>query len=354
MGASAMQDVRRRASPIASFCASSEGLNFASQWAMRWLVYGAGNIGSLYAARLAQSSQDVSILARGPRLRQIRQHGIELEEAASGKRTTTNVAVVERLDPHDAYDLVLVVLPKPRIAEVLPTLAANDNTPSVLFFGNNMAGPGAMIDALGRERVLLGFPGAAAVPRAGVLRYVITSAREQPTTIGEVDGVESSRIQDAAAVLEAAGFPVSICPNVDAWLKTHGAKILPTVGALFQSGGDPAKLASDATSLRLMVRAIREGYRVLRANGVPITPANHRLLEWLPEAMLLFAMKRMMSSESVAIKVGHADGGRAEWQLLASEFRTMIDVTDVPTPSIDALFSHLDGPGHAMAPDLAS
>ncbi|MBW2687305.1 MAG: ketopantoate reductase family protein, partial [Deltaproteobacteria bacterium] len=45
---------------------------------MRFLVYGAGNIGSLYAARLAQSSQEVAILARGTRLEQIRQQGIEL------------------------------------------------------------------------------------------------------------------------------------------------------------------------------------------------------------------------------------------------------------------------------------
>ncbi len=46
-------------------------------YAVRILVYGAGNIGSLYAARLAQSSQDVAILARGTRLEQIRQQGIE-------------------------------------------------------------------------------------------------------------------------------------------------------------------------------------------------------------------------------------------------------------------------------------
>jgi hypothetical protein len=80
---------------------------------VRFLVYGAGNIGSLYAARLAQSSQEVAILARGT-----------------------------RLDPDDAYDVVLVTLPKHRIAEVLPVLAANHRTPSVMFFGNNAAGEG--------------------------------------------------------------------------------------------------------------------------------------------------------------------------------------------------------------------
>ncbi len=34
---------------------------------MRILIYGAGNIGCLYAAKRAQSGQDVAILARGDR-----------------------------------------------------------------------------------------------------------------------------------------------------------------------------------------------------------------------------------------------------------------------------------------------
>jgi len=79
---------------------------------MRFLVYGAGNIGSLYAARLAHSSQDVAILARGTRFEQIRRQGIELEDGVSGERTTMSLEVVAGLDPDDAYDVVLVILPK--------------------------------------------------------------------------------------------------------------------------------------------------------------------------------------------------------------------------------------------------
>jgi len=308
---------------------------------MRLLVYGAGNIGSLYAARLAQSSHDVAILARGTRFEQIRQHGIELEDGVSGQRATTSPEVVARLDPNDAYDVVLVVLPKHRLAEVLPVLAANDRTPSVMFFGNNAAGPDAMTDAIGRDRVLLGFPGAAAVRRGDAIRYVITSAREQPTTIGELDGSKSVRIVAIASALQTAGFPVLVCTNMDAWLKTHVAEILPTVCALYRAGGEPEQLASSDELLRLMLRAMREGYQVLRANGVPITPGNHRVFEWLPESLLLFLMRRMVKAETAAIKLGHAEQGRAEWQLLADEFRSLIERVDVPTPSIDVAYRSL-------------
>ena len=45
---------------------------------MKILVYGAGNLGSLYAAKLKDAGHDVTILARGKRLHSIREHGILL------------------------------------------------------------------------------------------------------------------------------------------------------------------------------------------------------------------------------------------------------------------------------------
>ncbi len=318
---------------------------------MRILIYGAGNIGCLYAAKLPQSGQDVAILARGDRYDALRDHGITLENGVSGECTTTSVSVVDCLDPGDAYDLVLVVLPKPALAEVLPILAANERTPSVMFFGNNASGPEPMISALGRERVLLGFPGAAAIPHDGTIRYVITSRREQPTTIGELDGGCSERIAAIASALEGAGFPASICANMDAWLKTHVAKILPTGGALFYAGGHAEQLATNHEALRLMVRAIREGLEVLRANDIAITPSNHRVLQWLPESLIVFLMKRMFSGETMTIKVGHAGHAHRELQMLAQEFQALNAATRLPTPAMDRLNEHL---ASTAAHDLAS
>jgi 2-dehydropantoate 2-reductase len=126
---------------------------------MKILFYGAGVIGSLYAAKLKKSGQEVSILAREQRLSDIRQHGIVLEDVSTGNLTTTRVNVVGQMDPEDAYDLVVVMLPKNHIPEILPILAVNRHISNVLFMVNNAAGPGEMISALGRERVLLGFPG---------------------------------------------------------------------------------------------------------------------------------------------------------------------------------------------------
>ena len=304
---------------------------------MKILVYGAGNIGSLYAASLKRAQRQVSILARGRRLARLREHGIELENSVNGERTTTFVDIVERLKPEDAYDLVLVILPKNHVREVLPVLLENRRTPSLLFMGNNAEGPRLMIDALGPERVLLGFPGAGAVGEGGVIRYLITSAREQPTTIGEVDGRRSPRIERIAETFKQAGFPTAICSNMDAWLKTHVAEISPTANALIMAGGAPRQLVENREALVLMLRAIREGYKVLRSHRIPITPGNHRIFEWLPERLLLAIMRQKVASEEAAVKIGHALQARAECKLLAEEFQALARQTSVPTPAIDRL-----------------
>ena len=316
---------------------------------MKLLVYGAGNIGCLYAARLAESGQQVAVLARGERLARLRERGIVLESSSSGERTTTAVDAVERLDADEAYDLVLVILPRHRVSEVLPALAANSGTSSVMFLGNNAAGPDELVEALGRERVLLGFPGAAGFAQGDAIRYLICSPREQPTTIGELDGGRSQRIEAIAAALEEAGFPVAICPDMDAWLKTHAAEISPTVNALFMSAGDRLRMANTRDSLVLMLRAIREGHRVLRRLGLPITPRSHRLFEWLPEPLLVPLMRRMVMSDDTAVKIGHAAAGRDEWRMIADELRALTLEAELPTPAMDRLYRHLDPAAEPVA-----
>ena len=72
------------------------------------LVYGAGPLGSLFAARLQQGGNDVSILARGQRLDDLREYGVVLVDVQTQEKSVTRVNIVEALAPKDAYDLVLV------------------------------------------------------------------------------------------------------------------------------------------------------------------------------------------------------------------------------------------------------
>jgi len=309
---------------------------------MKILVYGAGVLGSLYAARLKDSGQEVAILARGKRLAEIREHGIVLEDATTGQRTSTAIQAVERLGPQDAYDLVVVLMRRTQISAVLPILSANQNTPDVLFMCNNASGPDEMIETLGRERVLLGFPGAGGVREGHVVRYVVVSGRNQATTFGELDGRTTPRLVEIAHAFKAAGFPVETSRNMDAWLKTHVVKVSPVANALYMAGGDNHQLARRRDALVLMVKAMREGFRVLRALDIPILPSKLKIVEWMPEPIVIFLMRLMIDSKEAEITMaGHANVAREEMRQLADEFRILARATSVPTPAMDRLYTYI-------------
>src|SRR5581483_896041 len=100
------------------------------------LIYGAGVVGSVYAARLQEAGHNVSLLARGQRAVSLRTQGIQLEDALTGRRTTTQVSIVEQLTPTDSYDVILVTVRLDQLHSVLPILAANHQVPTLLFLLN--------------------------------------------------------------------------------------------------------------------------------------------------------------------------------------------------------------------------
>jgi len=317
---------------------------------MRILVYGAGVLGSLYAAGLQEAGHDVTMLARGQRLADLHQHGLVLEDDATGQQRCVDVGIIHQLLPEDAFDFVLVVVRKNQIPAVLPALAANHATPNVLFLVNNAAGPQTLVDALGRERVLLGFPGAGGARVGQVSRYSRGDGTAQPPTLGELDGQLTPRLQAIARALEAAGFPVAICPNMDAWLKTHVAIVSPIANALYLAGGDNYRLAHTRDGLVILARAIREGLRVLRALHIPILPPLWRLLPWIPEPLMVLQLQRILDSPRAELVMArHANAARDEMQTLADEFQALAQVSGVPTPNIDRLRLYLD-PAFPLAP----
>ena len=322
---------------------------------MKILVFGAGVLGSLYAARLQDAGHDVTILARGNRLEQIREHGIVLLESSSGLETSTAVEVVETLAPEDEYDLAIILVRKSQLADVLPVLAVNTRIPSFLFMVNNAAGPGALIEAIGRERVLLGFPGAGGTRQGYVVEYAQVSAKSQPTTIGELDGYPTARIVQIAAALGEAGFPVNISSNMDAWLKTHVALVSPIANALYLADGDNYRLAKTRDGVVLMIRAIREGLNVLKASGIPITPAKYRYLSLLPEPLLVKMMQKGFATQRAELVLArHANAARDEMSLLAAEFKQLAVQSGVPTPSMDLLASYINPENPTLAEGSAS
>jgi 2-dehydropantoate 2-reductase len=301
---------------------------------MRLLVFGAGVLGSLYAARLKEAGHDVTILARGDRADDVRRHGIVLEDEKTGRRTETVLPVITELAPEDRFECVLVIVRREQLAAALPQLAAN-RSPAVLFMTNNAGGTEPLTAALGQERVLLGFPAAGGAREGHVVRYSITGGK---TTLGELSGRVTPRLQAIAGALEAAGFATAFSPNMDAWLKTHAVMVSPIAGAFYYAG-DNYKLAESAEGLRLLIAAVREGLRALSALGIPIEPGRARILRWVPAWFLRMVLRRALATRRAELLMWrHAQHARAEMQFLAGEVRRLLRRAGFPTPASDRLY----------------
>lgn len=262
--------------------------------------------------------------------------------------------VVEELAPDDAYDLVLVIMRKNHALQILPVLAANRRTPNILFLMNNAAGPGALVDTLGKERVLTGFPGSAGY-HEGHAVHCLTSTEDDEAYVllGEVDGPITERTREVARILDSApGFGAEIRTDMDTWHKYHVALLFPSLGpALCAAGVDNYGLAHTRDLVVQAVRAMREGFRLLRSLGLPVTPSKFKTIEWVPEPIVVLMIQRLLANplmETALVK--HAEAARSEVQHLIDEFMALACSTSVPTPTIDRLLQYYE-PDAPLVPD---
>jgi 2-dehydropantoate 2-reductase len=318
---------------------------------MKILVYGAGVIGTLYAARLQGAGHQVTVLARASRFSDIQRHGLVLVDVVNGARSVTTVTVAERLRAEDSFDIALVTVRRDQLFGILPNLASNRNTPSVLFMLNNPSGSSGLIEALGPQRVMLGFPGAGGTLEGSVVYY--TMIAQQPTTIGEPDGKQTARLQTLLQNLRAAGFQVRIDNDMDAWLTSHAFFVTAVCGAIYLAGGDCGRLSRSPSLLKLMVDGVRQGFSVVHALGRPVHPlALNVLFTWLPQPFAFYYWRRFFSGQTAEfVFARHARHASAEMQMLAMECRLLLDQSGATAPALARLYGAIDDYAKAKKQD---
>jgi 2-dehydropantoate 2-reductase len=305
---------------------------------MRILVLGAGVIGSVYAGKLLQAGHQVVLLARGTRLTDLRTGGLVLEHSESKQRLALPISVVDGPEADQGYDLVLVAVRAEQLAATLPVLMSMNDRSDVLFFGN-LAGHGpALIEALGL-RAVFGFPAAGGIQDGAVIRYVLIS--QQKTTLGEPSGERSSRVRRLQTMFRGAGFATTITANIDGWLLGHAAFIVPMAFALYRVETDAGRLAQDAATLRLMVRATRQAFQALRAFGTGEIPTNLTILYLrMPESIAVHYWRRVLASpRGESWFAAHSRAAVREMTTLADELQAAVHRTGHKAPDLDTLLS---------------
>ncbi|WP_437937787.1 ketopantoate reductase family protein [Sorangium sp. So ce341] len=246
---------------------------------MKIAIVGAGRIGSTFAFQLARAGHEVTVVARGARLAQLRRD--EAIVTAAGERAAVGVSAA--LDEETAWDLVLVTVLAHQVDEVLPALAASA-AKTVMFMFNTFEPLGRLRDAVGAARCAFGFPAILATLDDGKLTSrIVTRGMVTPVT-------EAAW----AKVFTDAGIPAVVEPDMESWLRTHAAVVAPVMVAVVTAHARKAGVSW--TEAMDVARALEEGLRVVRQLGNTLTPAPIAALSRLPTpaaAALVWTLSRV-------------------------------------------------------------
>jgi 2-dehydropantoate 2-reductase len=217
---------------------------------MRFAILGSGAIGSYLGAALARGGADVVLIARGPQLEALREHGVRVLSPRGDFEA--RVPATDELEAVADADVVVLgvkayTLPEigPRLGEVLgertAVLPAQNGVPWWFFqsFGGVHEGtvlesvdPGGVVTrSIDASRVIgcVSYP-AAELAAPGVVKHVEGTR----FAIGEPDGASTDRCRAIADAFVAGGLkcPIESSIRDQLWLKLIGNVAFNPITAL--------------------------------------------------------------------------------------------------------------------------
>ncbi|WP_037575609.1 ketopantoate reductase family protein [Phaeacidiphilus oryzae] len=282
---------------------------------MRYIIVGAGAVGGSIGGRLAQSSREVVLVARGAHAEALRARGLRLS-TPDGTRThrlpvaagpeevslRADDVLVLAVKTQDAVAALDAWAPRPVegggiAADTLPLVCAQNGVAAERLALRRFARVYAMCVWLPATFLEPGFVAAEGTPLTGILhlgRY------------GGADGGDGGDAADATAKaisadLESAHFlaPVSATP-----MRWKYAKLLSNLANAAEAAFGPKRLNEEGTARRLVEEARAEAKAVLAAAGIDYASSEE---------------EREVRGERVNFgKVeGPVRGGGSSWQSLA-------------------------------------
>lgn len=238
---------------------------------LRVLIIGAGAIGGLVGARLAQDGHSVTLVGRPGLAAAVQQQGLVLKDSA-GNRTRTDLPVVtalaEALAPPGGFDWALLTVKGYDTAAIAAQLAAAGPPDlPILALQNGVGNEETLAAALGGARVLSGaITTVVSVPAPGVIEV----AKAGEVVVAPLSGVEPLIAPTTIAdILTHAGLRARVTPDYRAlkWTKLLMNELCNASCAIL--GWTPNQVFADARLAALEITAWRETLAVMRVHGIP-------------------------------------------------------------------------------------
>jgi 2-dehydropantoate 2-reductase len=291
-------------------------------------------LGSAVGGTLALAGHDVVLVTRNvAHVGAINTHGLRLDNAEQERIVSVRAATT--YEGLDAVDLVIVLVKsfdtRGAIDAALPVV---DERTTVLTLQNGVGCEETIGEVVGIERVVAGrtFVGGRIV-EPGLVEYGVVGRR---TTIGELDGSVSERIESIANTFRAAGMDVDVSTDIVAmmWEKLF---VNVATGAWSALTGLPyGELSIDPDVERMAVATVAEAIEVARGLGIAVITTDpevpwRRAWEGLPSGFKASMLQSVEKGSRTEVDVMHGAvcrGGRE---------------AGVPTPINDTLLAAVKG-----------
>ncbi|MDT5174361.1 MAG: 2-dehydropantoate 2-reductase [Mycobacterium sp.] len=198
---------------------------------MRVCVLGAGGLGSLVGARLAESGADVTLIGRPAHVEAIRRNGLRIDGIRGHSVVHDRLrAVADPADAEGFFDYLLLTV---KTSDTAGALAGADalrtNAGAALSLQNSVTKDTRLAQWIGADRVVgASTTESATLVEPGRVRH--TGTAPVAFYFGEFDGALSARVERLAAAFRDAGFGSAATEFITAveWEKLLQAALMAT------------------------------------------------------------------------------------------------------------------------------
>ena len=292
---------------------------------MRLLIYGAGVIGSLYAALFAQAGYDTSVYARGKRLNVLQTKGLLYREGGQIKKA--NVSVLSELRDNDKYDFIFLTVREEQLYQALGELKTNQSK-CIVTMVNSIDDYKKWEALCGKGRILPAFPGAGGGVQDDILNAALTPRLVQPTTFAEISGKKTARTVRLSKIFRNAHIPYQEVPDMHIWQLCHLGMVVPIADAYYEAA-KPENAGADQKLMRKTAYRLKRNFHLLKKNLGTLSPGKMNLFLTAPIPVLAAMLSAVYKSEfGNQFMYQHAVKAPDEMRQLHEQFYAYLKIKD--------------------------
>lgn len=238
---------------------------------MRMLVIGAGAVSGYFGAKLVQAGRDVTFLLRPGRAEKVRKEGLRIAEPGADFTVRPEVLTADALRAApQVFDVVLLGVKAYQLEQAMQDFApAVGERTLILPLLNGMRHLELLAERFGRDKVLGGWSRISSdLEPDGTVR-VFAGYSPNIIQFGEMQGGVTERTAAVHALLDGAGFPAELVPNIMAgmWNKWFLLASLAATTCLLR--GPVGEIAAVRWGAETARGIVAECAAVVAAEGYP-------------------------------------------------------------------------------------